>query len=145
MSSMTRCLYGAIVALAGLAALGCAASAGPPPAADLPPAAALPTPAPTPGSWSNTIRWATASEVENLGYNVYRGESEDGPWTRVNPELIPGAGTTDEPTRYRFVDDTIDPRVTYFYWVESVSIDGVRERFTPIARVKPKLEPTPTP
>ncbi len=133
-----------VALLAGLN--GCVASApqavtAPAPESD----AAVDAAAQTPEKWSNTIRWATASEVENLGYNVYRGVHEDGPWSRLNAELIPGAGTTDEPNRYRFVDETVDPHRIYYYWVESVSIDGVRERFTPVARVGPKVPPASSP
>ena len=86
----------------------------------------------------NTIKWATASEVDNFGYNVYRGESEEGPFERVNEEIIAGAGTTDETTYYEFVDTSNDPTRAYYYYVESISMSGVRERFTPIAKVKAK-------
>ena len=91
------------------------------------------------GVYRNTVKWATASEVDNFGYDVYRGESEDGPFERINPEVIEGAGTSDEPNHYRYVDDTIDPRKTYFYYVESIAMSGVRERFTPIAKAPPKI------
>ncbi|MBD3293736.1 MAG: hypothetical protein GF393_12490 [Armatimonadia bacterium] len=87
----------------------------------------------------NRIKWATASEVDNFGYNVYRGPSEDGPFERINEEIIEGAGTTDLTSRYEFVDRTIDPHTAYWYYVESIAMDGTRERFTPVARVGPKL------
>ncbi len=86
----------------------------------------------------NTIRWTTASEVENFGFDVYRSTSEDGPFERITAEPIPGAGTTDEPQRYVYVDDTIDPTVGYYYYLESISMQGVRERFSPINYSPPK-------
>ncbi len=86
----------------------------------------------------NRIKWSTASEVDNFGYNVYRGTSEDGPFERVNEEIIEGAGTTDLTSRYEFVDETIDPDTAYWYYVESIAMDGTRERFTPVVRVAPK-------
>ena len=88
---------------------------------------------------SNALRWSTATETDNFGYDVYRGESEDGPFKRLNPDPIPGAGTTDEPSSYEFIDDDIDPYKTYWYYLESISLSGVKERFTPIFRKKPKL------
>ena len=91
--------------------------------------------------WANTLKWATASEVDNFGYDVYRGESEEGPFERVTKEPIEGAGTTDEISRYVFVDDTIDPHKTYYYYVESISMEGVRERFTPVGKKNPKISP----
>lgn len=89
--------------------------------------------------YSNRIKWQTASELNNFGYDVYRGESPDGPFEHLNPEVIAGAGTTDEPTAYEFVDLSIDPHKTYYYYVESVSMNGVRERFTPIGKAPPKI------
>ena len=37
--------------------------------------------------------------------------------------------------------EKIDPRRTYYYYVESISMDGVRERFTPVGKAGPKIEP----
>jgi len=88
---------------------------------------------------SNTIKWATASEVDNFGFDIYRADSEDGPFTKINESPVEGAGTTDSPTYYSFIDDTIDPNKPYFYYVESISMDGVREQFTPIIKAKPKV------
>jgi hypothetical protein len=90
---------------------------------------------------SNTLRWATASELDNFGYDVYRSESEEGPFERLNAEPIPGSGTTDEPSHYVYVDDTIDPTKIYYYYVESISLGGVRERFTPVYKVPAKRPP----
>ena len=55
--------------------------------------------------------------------------------------LLQGAGTSDLPSSYVFVDDTIDPDQEYFYYVESISMSGVRERFTPIIRAPAKSLP----
>jgi hypothetical protein len=91
-------------------------------------------------SFRNVIKWATASELNNFGFDVYRGESEDGPFQRINSDVIEGAGTSDTPHYYRHVDDSIDPRKTYYYYVESISMSGERRRFTPIDRAGPKIE-----
>ena len=86
----------------------------------------------------NRLKWSTASEVDNFGYYVYRGETEEGPFERVTEDPLPGAGTTDEPSYYEFVDDRIDPTRDYYYYVESVAMDGTKERFTPVIRAKAK-------
>ena len=99
-----------------------------------------PTPTPTPKaeapdakteSLKNTLRWKTASEVNNVGFYVYRSTAEDGPFERITPKPIPGAGTSDEPHEYAWVDDTIESGKAYWYFVESISLTGVREKFTP--------------
>lgn len=79
----------------------------------------------------NTIRWKTASEVENYGFDVYRGLAEEGPFERITTSPVPGAGTVDEPHSYQFVDEQIEPGVAYWYYVESITMQGVREKFTP--------------
>jgi len=89
--------------------------------------------------YENKIRWTTASEVDNFGFDVFRATKESGPFECINPEPIPGAGTTDETTDYLHVDDSIDPRQEYYYYVESISMQGERRRFTPILRAPPKL------
>lgn len=91
--------------------------------------------------YSNKLRWRTASEVENFGFDVYRGDSEDGPFERLTESPLPGAGTVDEPQEYEWIDRTIDPRKAYWYYVESISMSGVRERFTPVFLAKAKIKP----
>ncbi len=87
---------------------------------------------------SNTLRWTTASEIDNFGFDVYRGMTEEGPWERITAEPIAGAGTTDVATDYVFVDEEIDPAKDHYYWIESISMEGVREAFTPVIRAAAK-------
>jgi hypothetical protein len=87
---------------------------------------------------ANTPKWSTASEQENFGFDVYRGTTEDGEFTRLTQSPILGAGTSDEPHSYSFRDDTIDPCQDYWYYVESISSSGAREKFTPTFRAPAK-------
>lgn len=88
---------------------------------------------------SNRIKWVTASEVNNFGFDVFRGDSEDGPFERVNEFTIPGAGNSDTPSQYEFVDDTIEAGKVYWYYVESISMSDEREKFTPTFKSKPRF------
>ncbi|MCF6287875.1 MAG: hypothetical protein L3J53_01385 [Proteobacteria bacterium] len=90
---------------------------------------------------SNSIKWTTASEQENFGYDIFRADSKEGEYAMINEDTIEGAGTTVDATDYLFKDDTIDPCKTYFYYVESISTSGVREAFTPKFQSKLKLQP----
>jgi hypothetical protein len=103
------------------------------PVAAQPPAADAPV-----NPLNNTIKWSTASEVDNFGYDVFRGDKEEGPFTRLNSKIIAGAGTIDEPRHYQYVDQTIEVAREYWYYVESVSLAGVREKFTPVFKSKAK-------
>jgi len=89
----------------------------------------------------NRIKWKTASEQDNFGYEIFRSETEDGEFVVVNEDLIEGAGTTPDESFYDFKDDTIDPCKQYYYYVESISTEGVREAFTPKFRSKLKVTP----
>ncbi|WP_257387394.1 hypothetical protein [Tahibacter caeni] len=90
---------------------------------------------------ANTPRWTTASEVDNFGYDVFRGDSEDGPFAKLNADPILGAGTTDETKNYSYRDDTIDPCREYWYYVESIDTKGTREKFTPVFKAGAKRRP----
>jgi hypothetical protein len=72
---------------------------------------------------------------------VFRGDTEEGEFTKLNKEPILGAGTTDETHKYQFRDDTIDPCKEYWYYIESISTAGVREKFTPTFKAAAKRSP----
>lgn len=86
--------------------------------------------------------WETASEIDNLGFNLYRTTKLDGEKVKINPELIPsnvypGAliGAS-----YSFIDTGADlnqgkflPNRTYYYWLETLDIFGSSELYGPIA------------
>ncbi|GAA0712879.1 hypothetical protein [Dokdonella soli] len=80
---------------------------------------------------ANTARWTTASEQDNFGFDVYRGDSEKGEFTKLTKEPILGAGTSDETHKYEYRDDAIDPCRGYWYYVEGITTSGAREKFTP--------------
>ncbi|HHE38901.1 MAG TPA: T9SS type A sorting domain-containing protein, partial [Candidatus Cloacimonetes bacterium] len=89
-----------------------------------------------------SLYWTTQSEVANAGWNIYRGESEishqNDETDQINPTLIPGSGTTSEPTDYVFVDDyEVTEGATYWYWIESRNNSGETETFGPISLTIP--------
>jgi hypothetical protein len=90
----------------------------------------------------NTARWTTASEENNFGYDVYRGDSESGPFEKLTKTPILGNGTTLETHKYAYADDAIDPCKDYWYYVESIATDGSREKFTPVFHVPAKRHPS---
>ena len=84
------------------------------------------------------IYWTTQSENENLGWNIYRGESGDAfqneATIKINNELIEGQETTTVPHEYQFVDEyAVQPELTYWYWLESVNILEQTTVYNPIA------------
>jgi len=116
------------------------------------PAEPTPTAAPTtppgapPGPLKITLRWTTASEIDNYGFFVMRSDLEAGPFGALHAKAIPGAGNSEMPHNYAYDDAAVEWGRTYYYYVESISTRGEKEKFTPvIARQCCKLPGTPTP
>lgn len=89
------------------------------------------------------INWTTQSETENMGWNIYRSENENG-WQNneillINNDLIAGMGTTSQPIDYQFQDEyPIELNTTYFYWLQSISYSGELELYGPVALYDPQ-------
>ena len=94
-----------------------------------------------------TLAWETVSEQDNAGFNVYRGESAEGPWAKVNAALIPAAAPgSSEGYSYTWVDaGASTPEKTYYYLLEDLDLNGAAARHGPVsatvAAVGPKSEP----
>ena len=72
------------------------------------------------------VQWTTESELNNAGFNIYRSETRNGEFGKVNAELIHGAGTTGERKKYVWIDTTAKSNVEYYYQIEDVSFSGER-------------------
>ena len=83
-----------------------------------------------------TLGWETASEVDNLGFDLYRAESADGPLARLNGSLIPSQAPG-SPTGfvYSYVDDTAVAGIAYYYWLEDIDIYGRVTQHGPVSAV----------
>jgi hypothetical protein len=71
-----------------------------------------------------TIRWRTETETNNLGFNIYRSDTKDGNYIKVNASLILGAGTDATPHDYSFIDENVVKGLTYYYYIEDVDFTG---------------------
>jgi len=76
-----------------------------------------------------SIEWVTESEINNLGFYIYRSKTKDGEYIQVNEAMINGAGSSAMPNTYKYIDDTVDLSVeTYFYYLEDVDIAGIKTK-----------------
>ncbi len=81
-----------------------------------------------------TLAWETVSETGNAGFNVYRSESDAGPWTQVNAALIPAkAPGSAEGQAYAWTDASAEAGMTYFYQLEDVALSGETTRHDPVS------------
>lgn len=80
------------------------------------------------------LRWETVSEVDNLGFNVYRGPSAEGPWTKLNDTLIPSQVPPGSPVGaiYEWLDKTLDSTIDNYYILEDVDLSGVATQHGPV-------------
>jgi hypothetical protein len=79
-----------------------------------------------PGQGGVMIRWQTGSEINNLGFNIYRSRSDD-PATaiKVNEQLIPSrAFGSVVGASYTYLDERAKSGVRYHYWLEDVEATG---------------------
>ncbi|HXH28152.1 MAG TPA: hypothetical protein VNL37_03850, partial [Candidatus Polarisedimenticolia bacterium] len=77
---------------------------------------------------SIAIGWTTASEKGLLGWNVYRADRPDGPFSRLNAVAIPAYGDGAQDTGYLFVDDGARRGRRYYYRIEGLTATGLAER-----------------
>jgi flagellar hook capping protein FlgD len=99
------------------------------------------------------LQWTTASETNNMGWNIYRSASQNiGQALQINFGLIPGAGNSSIPTQYQFVDEglaeyiefyDLDQNSTINYWIESIDYAGSAELHGPVAIYIPEAEVDP--
>ena len=74
------------------------------------------------------ISWRTEAESDNIGFNLYRSDTEDGTYTKINTKLIQGAGTDANPNGYLFTDKDVVFGQTYFYYLEDIDIAGAKSK-----------------
>ena len=87
----------------------------------------------SPGNGIITLKWLTESEIENLGFNIYRSTKSNGEFLMLNDELIAGAGSSSERHEYSFVDRDVKNGVTYWYKLEDIDYSGKTELHGPIS------------
>ncbi|MCB0270425.1 MAG: hypothetical protein KDH95_19870 [Calditrichaeota bacterium] len=77
------------------------------------------------------LEWTTASEINNLGFEVYRSTSDNGPFelvaTFVTDPSLTGAGNSNVYHDYAFKDLQLADNTTYFYKLADVDYNGVRK------------------
>lgn len=78
------------------------------------------------------VEWKTASELDTAGFNLYRSDSPDGAFERVNEALIPASIDPLTGGSYSYEDQNALPETVYYYQLEEVQTDGSSSRYGPI-------------
>ena len=77
-----------------------------------------------PGNGKVTLKWVTATEIDNAGFNILRAESENGEYVQINKSLIPAKGSATQGSSYMFVDTEAANRMTYYYKLQDIDLNG---------------------
>ncbi|MBP8293736.1 MAG: DUF11 domain-containing protein, partial [Caldilineaceae bacterium] len=67
--------------------------------------------------------WQTTVEHATWGFNIWRGTTANrDAAVLLNQEIIPARG---DGSSYNYLDRTTEPGMTYWYWLQEVTVDGV--------------------
>ncbi len=89
------------------------------------------------------LSWQTGSELDNLGFNLYRSSSDAGPWTRLTASLIPGLGSSPLGASYAWRDSGLVNGTRYFYLLEDVDSASRATSHGPVSAVPVAAPPPP--
>ena len=83
------------------------------------------------------VKWSTATEFQTAGFNLYRAETQQGPYHKVNANIIPASPDPLVGGDYNFRDNEVEPGRVYFYQLEEVELNGKVTRQDPIQVTSP--------
>jgi len=70
------------------------------------------------------LNWITQSETNMNGYNIYRNTEDDIDGVLQLNSVIISAANSSQSHEYSFLDSDAELYTTYYYWLESVELDG---------------------
>ena len=82
------------------------------------------------------LKWSTASEINNLGFNIKRSIYKNGPYEEIDSykynQNLKGAGTSSQRNDYSYLDEQVLNGSTYWYKLEDIDINGLRAEHGPV-------------
>ena len=87
----------------------------------------------SPKSGAIILRWSTESEIDNAGFNLYRANSENGDYLKINTSLISAKGSSTQGASYEFTDTEVQNRKTYYYKLEDIDLNGKSTMHGPVS------------
>jgi hypothetical protein len=79
------------------------------------------------------VAWETLSEIDTMGFHLWRGSSAAGPSERLNTTIIPAqAPGSGQGFAYAWRDRSVQPATRYYYWLEDVAVSGAATRHGPV-------------
>ncbi|GEM_PF-5271973 len=91
------------------------------------------------------LTWQTSTESDNVGFNVWRANTVNGTYTKINKTLIAAKGDAFTGASYGFVDTTAAKGTTYYYKIENMERAGTSVFYSPIPGKAAGATPAPAP
>ena len=90
--------------------------------------------------WNNyyvLIEWITESEVENVGYELLRSDTQTAEYETItsyidNDDML-GQGNTSIRQKYSYADELVEPGKTYRYLLSDIDIYGMKTMHGPVS------------
>lgn len=80
------------------------------------------------------IAWDTVSEINNVGFNLYRSESADQVGELITTQMIPSQSPGAlQGFSYSFVDSNVTAGRTYWYTLEDLDVSGLATQHGPVS------------
>jgi len=70
------------------------------------------------------LNWTTGSEVDVVGYNLYRSTDESANFSVINETLIPSHVNGPQVNEYQYIDYELEVDIDYYYRLASVELNG---------------------
>ncbi len=78
------------------------------------------------GNGKVILRWRTESEVNNVGFGIYRSDAKNGQYVKIG--WRDGAGNSAMPNEYKYLDKTAKQGQVYYYYIEDIDVEGIRTK-----------------
>ena len=79
------------------------------------------------------LEWETGSELNNLGFHLYRSPTDEGPYERITATAIPGLGSSPVGAKYAYRDSGLTNGVTHYYKLEDIETTGATKPHGPVS------------
>jgi len=70
------------------------------------------------------LKWSTATEKDVYGYNLFRSQTQEGKFEKINHKVIKGSGTSTDSHAYKYTDKYLKLGKTYYYRLQEVTTSG---------------------
>lgn len=73
------------------------------------------------------LSWRSETEIGNMGFNLYKWQKNLNDRSNISG-FIRGAGTSNQPNNYEYLDLDVIEEKTYYYQIEDVGINGITNK-----------------